>query len=154
MQVLQYCRRRKITLISDSKAVIGTAFPAIYEQFVDNGNLFPKHHYLFVSGLVYGFLHKLKSDKKIIKQYTYVDAISRRDFTLDILDIIYFLMKDGESSELEIFKEMLQIADGGILALEKIYKANKNFMINNLIIESEKLWIDQLKEFHNINLKE
>ena len=46
---------------------------------------------------------------------------------------------------------MLAYADGGIIALNEIFKESKSITLANLIRESEELWNERVKDLNNIN---
>lgn len=139
-------------MISDKGLMIRTAVPGIYDSLVDAEKLFLKRHHLFVFGLVYGMLHKLKHDKRPDSDMVYVNQI-KEVVTKDMIDIVFQLLDDGNRDEDKLFEEMLRIADGGVVALKKIYDENKDFTTPNLILESERLWSARAKELNNINFK-
>ena len=47
---------------------------------------------------------------------------------------------------------MHEYADGGVLALNEIFKVHKSFTIPDLIRDAEELWKERAKELQNINL--
>jgi hypothetical protein len=139
-------------MISESQLMLSTALPDVYKKLVDDEKLFAKRHHLFAFGLCYGLLHNLRYDKKANSDMVAVSRISKDEVSRDIIDIIFELMDDGKSTANTVFNEMLQIADGGVLELKKIYDKNKSFTIHNLLTESEALWEERIDGFHNINI--
>ena len=65
--------------------------------------------------------------------------------------ICYDILNDGRDTK-DIFNEMCDYADGGVLALNEIFKVHKSFTIPDLIRDAEELWKERAKELQNINL--
>ena len=138
--------------ISDDPLEIRTALKDIYDDLVNSLKLFPNNYSLFTAGLVYGLLHNKRHDVKptaaFIKLFAITDSTAK-----DVIDLIYYVLDDGQKEKSEIWSDMLYLADGGVLELNDIYKSNKNFRIPYILHESEELWKDRIKILHNINLK-
>lgn len=138
--------------ISDDSLEIKSALKEIYKDLVDSLKLFPNNYSLFTAGLVYGILHKKRHDVKpnasFIKLFAITDSASK-----DVIDLIYYVLDDDKRERTEIWADMLHIADGGVFALNDIYKSHKNFRIPHLLKESMAIWPERVKELHNINLK-
>ena len=124
----------------------------VYDHLVGDEGLFPNNYSLFCAGLVYGVLHKKRHDVRptasFIKLFAITDPVSK-----DVIDLIYRLLDDGQRDNNEIWQAMLSIADGGVLALNDIYKANNNFTIPYLFEEARQLWQSQAKDLYNLNLR-
>ena len=138
--------------ISDDSLEIRTALKDIYDDLVNSLKLFPNNYSLFTAGLVYGLLHDKRHDIKPTAAFTKLFAIND-SAAKDVIDLIYYVLDDGQKEKSEVWGDMLYIADGGVLELNDIYKSNKNFRIPHLLQESEDLWNDRIKILHNINLK-
>ena len=135
-----------------SDFVLKTSDMNIYDNLCSDENLFEKKHQLFTFGLVYGLLHNLRSEK--IKNMDLAKITSIKDEeTLRVIDIVGFLLDDGKKDEKDIWKDILEYADGGIQKLRLIYDKNKSFTIPNLIPETQKLWTTRARELHNINFE-
>ena len=136
--------------ISGDSLEIKSALKEVYDDLVETEKLFSNNYSLFCVGLVYGVLHNkqhnVKPNASFIKLFAISDPISK-----DVIDLIYRLLDDGRSKN-EIWQEMLSIADGGILALNDIYKSNKNFRIPYILKESKDLWPKRALELYNTNL--
>ena len=135
---------------TDKQFMIRTSTPDIYDFLVGTEKKFRNQHHLFTFGLIYGILHNMHSEKKFNKDIVYLSAITD-NITKSILEVAYCILDDGKP-EREIFNEILRIADGGIVELQKIYDQNKDFGIPNLIQEAESLWKTRVLNLHNINL--
>ena len=61
-------------------------------------------------------------------------------------------IKKPVKSEFSDLEEMHEYADGGVLALNEIFKVHKSFTIPDLIRDAEELWKERAKELQNINL--
>ena len=137
--------------ISGDPLEIRSALKEVYDDLVEDEGLFPNYYSLFCTGLVYGVLHKKRHDVKptasFIKLFAITDPVSR-----DVIDLIYRLL-DDERDKNAIWQEMLSIADGGVLALNDIYKSNKNFTIPHLLEEAREMWHSRAKDLHNVNLR-
>lgn len=128
-----------------------TGNPTIYDVLVKEEQLFNTNFHLFAFGLIYGILYN-KKDKETKKGGGFITITSISDPQIkDLLDIAYLLLDDGSGTE-KIFDEMIAYADGGIIALNEIYKKNKSFTIPNLILDAEEKWKERAKELENINL--
>ena len=137
-------------MISDKDYIISTGFPKIYEELIDEEKIFSRKHHFFVFGLVYGLLHNLRSEKPLKSDYIRLNQI-KDSTTNDLIDFAFLLLDTNEIAENKIFEEMLRIADGGIEELKKIYdENNKNFDLQNLIIDAEKLWAKRIHEFNDL----
>lgn len=138
--------------ISGDPLEIKSALKEVYDDLVEDEGLFPNNYSLFCAGLVYGALHKKRHDVKptasFIKLFAITDPVSK-----DVIDLIYRLLDDGQRDKNEIWQEMLSIADGGVLALNDIYKANKSFTIPHLLEEARELWQSRAKDLRNLNLR-
>ena len=121
---------------------------SIYNYLVNEEGLFSNKYDLFCFGLVYGLLHN-KTDKS--KKAGLIPITSTPKNVQAVLDICYLALDDGRKTT-EIFKEMCEYADGGVLALNEIYKENKSFTIPDLIKDAEELWNKRVKDLENINL--
>lgn len=137
--------------ISDESLEIRTSLKEIYNDLVDSLKLFPNNYSLFTAGLVYGLLHKKRHDIKPNSAFIKLFAINEPS-TKDVIDLIYYVLDDGTREKSAIWADMLHIADGGIIELHNIYKANKNFRITYLLQEAENLWPQRITELYNINL--
>ena len=137
--------------ISDSSLEIQSALKDIYDDLVKQASLFPNNYSLFCSGLVYGLLHNKQHDVKpnasFIKLFAINDRMSR-----DVIDLVFRVLDDGAENS-KTWQKMLSFADGGVLALNEIYRSNKNFRIPHLLEEAKTLWPQRIKELHNINFK-
>ena len=136
--------------IKDDALEIKSAMKEIYDDLVGVEKQFPNNYSLFCAGLVYGLLHKKQHDVRpnasFIKLFAITDTSNK-----EVIDLIYRLLDDGRNKN-EIWQQMLSIADGGVLALNSIYKSNKNFRFPHLLNEAKNLWPDRAKELHNINV--
>ena len=136
--------------ISEDSLEIKSAIKTVYDDIVEKEKLFPNNYSLFCAGLVYGLMHNKHHDVKptasFIKLFAIHDPVSK-----DVVNLIYRLLDDG-SDKNEVFQKMLSIADGGVLALSEIYKANKEFRIPYLVEEAENLWPERAKSLYNVNL--
>ena len=137
--------------ISGDALEIRSALKEVYDDLVENEGLFPNNYSLFCAGLVYGVLHKKQHDVKptasFIKLFAITDTVSR-----DVIDLVYRLLDNGRDKN-AIWQEMLSVADGGVIALNDIYKSNKNFTIPHLLEEARGLWYSRVKDLHNLNLR-
>lgn len=138
--------------ISGDPLEIKSALKEVYDDLVEDEGLFPNNYSLFCAGLVYGVLHKKRHDVKptasFIKLFAITDPVSK-----DVIDLLYRLLDDEQRDKNEIWQEMLSIADGGVLALNDIYKANKSFTIPHLLEEARELWQSRAKDLRNLNLR-
>ena len=128
-----------------------TGNPTIYDLLVKEDKLFNSAYHLFAFGLVYGILYNLKEEDKKRNAFIPIAQISDEHIK-DLLRICYFILDDGSGTK-QIYDKMLAYADGGIIALNDIFKENKSITLSNLIRESEELWKDRVKDLNNINLK-
>lgn len=136
--------------IKDDALEIKSALKEIYNDLVEEEKLFSNNYSLFCAGLAYGLLHKKQHDVKpsasFIKIFAITDVSSK-----EVINLAYRLLDDGRDKN-EIWQQMLSIADGGVLALNDIYKSNKNFRIPHLLEEARVLWPERAKELNNINI--
>lgn len=126
--------------------MIKTAFPKIYDEMVEVNKLFLRKHHLFVFGLVYGLLYDYRSSASLNSDIARINSI-REQTTTDIVDFIFLLLNNKNEREEKIFEEMLRIADGGVEKLKERYDKYNDFKIQDLIIESEKIWPEKISIF-------
>lgn len=131
---------------------IKSALGEIYDELVDALKLFPNNYSLFTAGLVYGLMNGKRHDNNPNKAYIKLFAINN-EVNKYVINLVYYVLDDGNKEKIKIWDDMLHIADGGVKELNDIYKKNNNFRIPHLIQESKNLWKDKVKELHNINLK-
>ena len=136
--------------IKDDALEIRSALKEIYDDLIGKENLFRNNYSLFCAGLVYGLLHEKQHDKKPNASFIKIFAISDES-SKEIIDLAYRLLDDGRDKN-EIWQQMLSIADGGVLALNDIYKSNKNLRIPHLLEDAHNLWPARAKDLHNINI--
>ena len=117
-----------------------TAFKSIYDDFVEDKSLFPANYHLLSFALIYGILFSKKSTQPL--QYEYVTLNKIADQTiLGVFDMAYLILSNQSDDDMDtIWKEMLHIADGGLLELKKIYDQNNDFMLDDLVKKSETNW--------------
>ena len=121
---------------------------SIYDYLIVEENLFSNRYDLFCFGLVYGMLH---NEKKEGRKEAFIPIVQTPVNVRAILNICYLTLYDGRKTN-EIFKEMCEYADGGVLALNEIYKEHRSFTIPDLVRDSEELWKKRAKDLQNINL--
>ncbi len=139
-----------IKKISNESWQILSAIEDIYEDLVKTKKLFSDRYHLFAAGLVYGLLHNKHHDTKPHSEFIKLLVITDDDIK-NVIDVVFSILDDGREPR-EIWNEMLHIADGGVLELNKIYASNKDFRISHIFEEAEKLWPDRAKNLYNINL--
>ena len=123
----------------------------IYNILCNEEKLFNSYYHLFSFALVYGILFNKKKETKG-KQETFVPLSQIIDQNIrDVIQICYIMLDDGREMK-EIFNELLSYADGGLMELNQTYKEKKSFMMPNLILDAEKLWVTRVKDMQNINL--
>ena len=123
----------------------------IYNILCNEEKLFNSYYHLFSFALVYGILFNKKKETKG-KQETFVPLSQIIDQNIrDVIQICYIMLDDGREMK-EIFNELLSYADGGLMELNQIQKTKKSFMMPNLILDAEKLWVTRVKDMQNINL--
>ena len=123
----------------------------IYNILCNDEKLFNSYYHLFSFALVYGILFNKKKETKG-KQETFVPLSQIIDQNIrDVIQICYIMLDDGREMK-EIFNELLSYADGGLMELNQTYKEKKSFMMPNLILDAEKLWVTRVKDMQNINL--
>lgn len=125
--------------------MIRTAYQKIYDELIDEKKMFPRKHHLFVFGLAYGLLYNLRSEEPLRVDITRINQIKDRT-TKDIIDFVFLLLNKDEKEE-KLFDDMLRIADGGVREIRKVLENSKDFNIQNLIIDAEKIWQNRLSEF-------
>ena len=138
-----------IMRISNEPLRIQSAVKEIYTDLVESKKLFTNNNHLFSVGLVYGLLHNKQHMERPTADFAYLRVIGD-DVVKNVIDLVFCILDDGRDPK-EIWQEMLHIADGGVLALNDIYKANNDFRIPHLVQESEQLWPERVKDLHNIN---
>ena len=121
---------------------------SIYDYLIVEENLFDNRYDLFCFGLVYGILH---NEKKEGRKEAFIPIVQTPVNVRAVLNICYLTLYDGRKTN-EIFKEMCEYADGGVLALNEIYKEHRSFTIPDLVRDSEELWKKRVKDLQNINL--
>ena len=139
--------------MSDSEEWYGTlrlqtGIKTVYDYLIVEENLFSNRYDLFCFGLAYGILH---NEKKEGRKEGFVPITTTPVNVRAILNICYLTLDDGRETN-EIFKEMCEYADGGVLALNEIYKEHRSFTIPDLVRDSEELWKKRAKDLQNINL--
>lgn len=137
--------------LSDNHFMIRTGERELYDKYCSEFDLFEKRHNLFSLSLVYGLLFKLKSEKTIKEDMVYIDNINDEETTL-IIDCVGYLLDDGQKDEKILWKDMLEIADGGLQKLHEIYEKNGDFTLPELISKSTELWKERAKHLNNISL--
>lgn len=140
-----------IQRISENPLQLRSALKNIYDEFVTEKKLFKHNYNLFSFALVYGVMKSKRYDKNPDSDFIKINAIVGDEQILDVIDIVYQILDDGNKVE-NTWQEMLHIADGGLLELKEIYDKNKNFRIPNLVLDAENLWSKKIKDLKNINI--
>lgn len=123
----------------------------IYDYFILEETIFTNQWNLFAFGLVYGILHKKTVQSNNRVGVMEIKTISDRHIQ-DILCMCYLILDDGRPAK-EIYEQMWDYADGGVTELYKMFNESKTINLPSLIRDSEKLWINRVKDLQNINLK-
>ena len=137
-----------MTVISHQPWMIQTARQHMYDDLVDDKNLFRTRYDLFVLSLVYGLLHNKACADRPHADMVKVNSIGSES-TKHIIDVAYILLDDGKD-ERDIKAQLLRIADGGVEALSDIYYKTNNLDIHALIAEAKLIWPVRMKRFANI----
>ena len=124
------------------------AAKSIYDYLVIEEKLFSNRYDLYCFGLVYGILYNKKDSNR---KETFIPITQCPPNVRSILNICYLTLDDGRDTD-KIVEEMHEYADGGVLALNEIFKVHKSFTIPDLIRDAEELWKERAKELQNINL--
>ena len=139
-----------IKKISEESWPVLTAVEEVYADLVKSQKLFNSYYHLFSAGLVYGLLHKKQHTVRPSIDFTKLLVIGD-DSVKRVIDLVFCVLDDGRDPK-EIWQDMLYIADGGVLALNNIYKSNNNFRIPHLLQEIQKVLPERIMDLHNINL--
>ena len=123
----------------------------IYDYFILEEKIFTNQWNLFSFGLVYGILYKKTVQSNNRVGVMEIKTISDRHIQ-DILCMCYLILDDGRPAK-EIYEQMWDYADGGVTELYKMFNESKTIDLPSLIRDSEKLWINRVKDLQNINLK-
>lgn len=135
--------------ITSEKWEISTSCSDDYEKIVTRGRLFPAKHHLFAAGLVYGLLHGKRHSKKPTVALTKLFAIGDKT-SADLIDVVFWVLNNKQDDK-EVWTEMLHIADGGVMALSKMYDSgNGELDIPRLLDDAKKLWLVRFKGLYNI----
>ena len=121
---------------------------SLYNYLITEEKLFTNRYDLYSFGLVYGILHNKKNEDR---KEGFIPIAGLPKHVLAVLNISYLILNDGRDAKV-IFQEMCEYADGGVIALNEIYKENKSFTIPDLIRDAEELWKERVKNLQNINL--
>lgn len=132
-------------ITSKSAYSIRTAIPNVYDKLIDEKELFPRKHHLFVAGLVYGMLHdeqyqKPPNSKDIVKLVSISDELTK-----NIINLVFAILHDGKNKS-QTWGVMLRMADWGVSKLDDIYEKHNNFTIPTLVKDAQQRWPKRIKD--------
>lgn len=155
---------------------IRSARPDIYGEMVDDRGLFPFKYHLFCAGLVYGLLHKKRLDpetdgtakKRLVgnaallgdKKQPSAPGSDMTEFiglsdiadqeVRDVVDLVYRVLDGGGRPSGEVWRDMLHIADGGVVALHDTYKSNRDLTMRDTVEGADAAWAARAGDLHNM----
>ena len=131
-------------LASREKWSVCTALKEIYKELVEEKGLFPTMHQLFAAGLAYGLLHNKSLDKKPAYEFTKLYAI-RDETTTSVINIVFGVL-GGTKDDLKTWNKMLRIADGGVWALNDMYRSSGDINMPALLDEAKRQWPERAEQ--------
>lgn len=137
---------------SQTNSRIRTSEKSLYDKFCDELKMFEQKHHLFTFSLVYGLLHNEISTKQATDEFVTLSSIMDKN-TKFTVDVIAYILDDGNKDDKQMIKEIIEYADGGLKKMDEIFiKNHDTFNMPSLIADSEELWKDRITSFNNINL--
>lgn len=134
--------------ISKEKWQVESSLESVYRELVDDKGVFAAKHQLFAAGLVYGLIHNKRLDKKRTYAITKLFHIAD-DVTAAVVDVVFGVLPNKEK-DIDVWTEMLKIADGGVLALSDAYHSGGDIDIPRILDEAAKMWPKRIMNLCNV----